>query len=185
MKSYLEKGQMDSVAGIIALIAGVGVAVLALIFMGVFGGQLYDLQEEDINLIAANEVDNESWTVDINQTHNLGHKFIQDDSMTVYNNSNGVVLGLTNFTIDYDAGTILGFVVSSGVVNNTAVLVTYTWGAKEIRESIQHGVISSFEALETSGDYLPIVVLAVVIAFVLAIVLGFTAMRGGSRGGAL
>ena len=54
-----------------------------------------------------------------------------------------------------------------------------------IRTSVKDGITSGFEALEQTGDYLPIIVLAVVISLVLALVLSFTAFGnvGGGRGG--
>ena len=50
-----------------------------------------------------------------------------------------------------------------------------------IENHVREGIVSGFEALEQTGDYLPIIVLAVVISLVLALVLGFTAF-GGSGG---
>ena len=52
-----------------------------------------------------------------------------------------------------------------------------------VRDSVKDGIISGFSALEQTGDYLPIIVLAVVIALVLFLVLGFTNLNGGGRGG--
>lgn len=106
---YKEKGQMAgaAVGNIIQLIVGVGVAVLIMIFVGVLGGQTYQLTEADINAI-------------------------------------------TNVTI---------------------------------RSHVREGIISGFSALEQTGSYLPIIVLAVIIALVLALVLGFTAFGGGGMGG--
>lgn len=51
-----------------------------------------------------------------------------------------------------------------------------------IKASVKGGITSGFEALNQTGDYLPIIVLAVVIFLVLSLVLGFTAF-GGARGG--
>ena len=49
-----------------------------------------------------------------------------------------------------------------------------------VRESVKNGIISGFDALEQTGSYLPIIVLAVVIALVLYLVLGMTDVnRGG------
>lgn len=50
-----------------------------------------------------------------------------------------------------------------------------------IQTSVKTSITSGFEALEQTGDYLPIIVLAVVIFLVLSLVLGFT-MFGGGRG---
>lgn len=56
-----------------------------------------------------------------------------------------------------------------------------------VKNHIMDGIISGFSALEQTGNYLPIIVLAVVIALVLSLVLGFTAFggSGGMRGSAL
>jgi len=57
-----------------------------------------------------------------------------------------------------------------------------------IQTSVKNSITSGFTALEQTGDYLPIIVLAVVISLVLILVLGFTAFGsgfGGGRGSAL
>jgi hypothetical protein len=55
-----------------------------------------------------------------------------------------------------------------------------------IKSAVENSITSGFTALEQTGDYLPIIVLAVVISLVLVLVLGFTAFGGSfSRGGAL
>jgi hypothetical protein len=52
-----------------------------------------------------------------------------------------------------------------------------------IKTSVKNGITSGFEALEQTGDYLPIIVLAVVISLVLFLVLGFTSFGGAMGGG--
>ena len=52
-----------------------------------------------------------------------------------------------------------------------------------IRNSVKEGIVSGFDALKQTGDYLPIIVLAVIITIVLALVLGFTALGGGGAQG--
>jgi len=55
-----------------------------------------------------------------------------------------------------------------------------------IRAHIRDGVVNGFDALEQTGEYMPLIVLAVVIGVVLLIILGFTAFGGGGmRGSAL
>lgn len=53
-----------------------------------------------------------------------------------------------------------------------------------IKNSVGNAIVSGFGALEQTGAYMPIIVLAVVIALVLSLVLSFTNL-GGQRGGAL
>jgi len=52
-----------------------------------------------------------------------------------------------------------------------------------VKTSVKSGIISGFEALQQTGEYLPIIVLAVVIALVLFLVLGMTNVANGSGGG--
>lgn len=52
-----------------------------------------------------------------------------------------------------------------------------------IKNAVKDSIVSGFSALKQTGDYLPIIVLAVVIFLVLALVLGFTAFGGGMGGG--
>lgn len=54
-----------------------------------------------------------------------------------------------------------------------------------IQEHVNEAITSGFSALEQTGNYLPIIVLAVVIAVVLALVLGFSNLGGGGRGSVL
>lgn len=55
-----------------------------------------------------------------------------------------------------------------------------------VENHVKNSIISGFSALEQTGDYLPIIVLAVIIALVLSLVLSFTAFGNvGGRGSAL
>jgi len=51
-----------------------------------------------------------------------------------------------------------------------------------IKTSVKNSITSGFESLEQTGNYMPIIVLAVVIFLVLSLVLGFTAFGGGMGG---
>lgn len=51
-----------------------------------------------------------------------------------------------------------------------------------IKGHVEAAIVSGFSALDTSGSYLPLIVLATVIGIVLTIVLGLGAL-GGSGGG--
>jgi len=54
---YEASGQVQGiVGGVVALIAGMGVATLVLIFVGVLGGQTYNLTEDDIESINDTDV---------------------------------------------------------------------------------------------------------------------------------
>ena len=52
-----------------------------------------------------------------------------------------------------------------------------------IKTSVKSGITSGFEAIETSGEYLPLIVLAIVIFIVLGLVMGMgrtTQVYGGA-----
>lgn len=104
-KYELDGVVQENVGAIIVLIVGVGVSVLVLIFVGVLGGQTYQLTQDKIDAIS-------------------------------------------------DAN---------------------------IQADVEDSIRSGFEALKTTGDYLPIIVLAVIIFIVLGLVVGLTGM--GNRGG--
>lgn len=52
-----------------------------------------------------------------------------------------------------------------------------------IKESVKSSVVSGFEALEQTGGYLPLIVLAVITALIIGIVLSFGGLSQGARGG--
>lgn len=56
-----------------------------------------------------------------------------------------------------------------------------------IKNSIKDSIVYGFDAMKTTGQYMPIIILAVVIALVLGLVVGFMYFgnMGGGRGSAL
>lgn len=96
-------------------------------------------------------------------------------------------------------GAIIGLIVGVGVSTLVLIFVGTLGGQTyelveddinnisdaTIKTSVTNGIKSGFEALEQTGDYLPIIVLAVVISLVLFLVLGFTAIGGRGGGSAL
>ncbi|MEM5830525.1 MAG: hypothetical protein QXL82_03395 [Candidatus Aenigmatarchaeota archaeon] len=103
----VEKGVYQQTGAVITLIVGVGVAILLQIFIGVLGGQAYQLTEPQIQAI-----------------------------------------------------------------NNT-----------QIRTTIFDSITSSFQALKTVGQYMPLIVLAVIIFVILGLITAFS--RPVTAGGAL
>ena len=57
-KLYEEKGQVMVVESIIALIVGVGVATMVIIFIGSLGGQTWELVESDVDAITNTTIKN-------------------------------------------------------------------------------------------------------------------------------
>jgi hypothetical protein len=54
-----------------------------------------------------------------------------------------------------------------------------------VKASVKAGILSGFTALQNTGDYLPIIVLAVIITLVMALVLSLTSVGGMGGGSAL
>lgn len=183
MTPYTKEGQVtDSVGAIITLIVGIGVGVLVLIFVGTLGGSTYTLVEDDIEEIGANSALNDAFTADNTTTQYLAHHFIQEGTLTIDNGSNVALLG--NFSIDYEEGSIkLLDATNAFITNGSTWEANYTWGAEGVRHSVKEGIASSFSALEETGNYMPIIVLAVAISLILMLVLGSMALRGGNLGG--
>lgn len=179
-----KKGQASTVGSIIALVIGVGVSVLVLIFVGTFSANTYLLVEDDIAAVGLDTPVTESITV-VNGTFTSLAKAPIDTGLTV-SNSSGLV-GIGNFTVDTTGGAISLNTTDAAVigsVNNSLVNVSYTYDNYTIQSSITNGITSGFEGLEQTGFYLPLIVLAVVIALVLSLVLGMGYMRtnGGNMG---
>ena len=169
-----------TIFSIVGLFTGIGVAVLILIFIGVMGGQTYNLVEEKINVIGNKVVTGGSFNATNATPVFLGNYDIHVGSLVIWNDTAKPVTITENFTIDYGLGTAS---LNDAEYNDTTVHTNYTWGRKEIQTSIKDSIVSSFDALNQTGDYLPIIILAIIITIVLSLLLGSTALGGGSNRG--
>ena len=178
---YHKRGNLGGAVGAVAgLIVGVGVSVLVLIFVGVLGGQTYVMTEPSLNAINSNAVASESTTVLKGIAVSLANNPVIAGTLSVKNGTAAV--GLGNFTVNYPSGTLT--LTGNAGYNNTALTAAYTWGDRTIPNYIKGSVLSSFQALNTVGDYLPIIVLAVIITLVMALILSL-ANAGTGPGNAL
>jgi len=174
-KLYKKKGQ-SAVGAMIALIVGVGVGTLVLIFVGALGGQTYNLVETDLNDISGKVV-NEKINVTNGVETSFGYDGVNEATLALGNQTEPV--GVGNFTIDYAEGKLT---LNTATYDGQEIIANYTFGDSSIETSLKAGIVSAFEAQEQTGEYMPIMVLAVVIGLVLTIVLGFTAFgNGGGR----
>lgn len=90
---------------------------------------------------------------------------------------------------------IVGFAVAGLLFMFTQVLGGQTYSLVEddinainnttIKESIQAGIVSNFEAQQQIGDYMPIMALAIIITIVISLIISGIASRfmGGGMGG--
>lgn len=178
---YKKKGQAaGAVNAIITLVVGIGVAVMVLIFVGALGGQTYQLVEADIDTLYSRVI-NQTFTPIFQTPVYLSYRNVDTTGFEVINSTNSEVIGTGNYTMNFRDGLFNLTAVSH---ENATMAATFYRGNQTVESSIKDGIISAFSALEQTGDYLPIVVLAVIISLVLALVLSFTAfgnVGSGSR----
>ena len=179
---YETEGQVtENIGAMVFLIVGVGIATLVLIFVGVLGGQVYQQVEPTLDLLSGAEVNSSLGTVVNGTLGSFSHDDVVSGTLAIINRSTATSVPLTNFTIDYDAGT---YTLIDNAYNNSPMNASFSWGDVDISNSIKGAIVSGFEALETTGNYLPIIVLAVIIFIVLSIVMGLGAFGGMGAGGA-
>ena len=184
IKPMNQKGNYSTgaVGVMTTMIVGVAIAVMLLVFVGSLGGQTYNLVEDDMNDIGNHVVTSETFTTLNGTAVSLAHPYIQSGTLKINNvTPTKVAILLANFTIDYTSGTLL--LDSELGNNNTVMSVNYTYGLIAIQNSAKGGILSSFEALEQTGGYLPIIVLAVVITLVMMLVLGLGNFTSNGKGG--
>lgn len=173
-QEYYKEGQLNGqVSTIITLVVGVGAAVLVLIFVGTLGGRMYQITEPDIDAISTYAVSGEAFTALNSTAVALTNQPIHSGTLIVTNGSDNV--GLGNFTINYETGSLT---LLNNNYNNTELNAAYNWGNTTIQGSIKRGIISGFNALEDTGNYLPLIVTAFVIVIVVGLILGTLAMYG-------
>jgi hypothetical protein len=186
-KPYEREGFMGGVVGqVIGLITGVGVAVLVLIFVGVLGGQTYQMTEANLDTIGNYTAKNVSFTPVTSTNVSLGHHDIwQDGALKIINGTTSNTIKLTNFSISYSNGEVNLTGAGAAALTGKALRASYHWGVKEIQTDIKDSIISGFSALKQTGDYLPLIVLAIIIFLVLGLVLGMGGSANNQSGSAL
>ena len=175
---YKKEGMAQGAVGaIITLIVGVGVAVLVLIFVGALGGQTYNLVESDIQELYG-VVTNDTFTASSSAYVSLTNDNINTAGLYFHNATSGALINSENFTINYADGAVK----STALWNGKSLFANYTYGDLEVQDNVKNSIKSGFEALEQTGDYIPIIVLAVVISLVLFLVLSMMNFGGMSSG---
>lgn len=172
-----------TVMAAIMLTIGIGIAVLVLIFVGVMGGQTYTITAPQIAKIGTLESQpNETVTLTNGSNTTLTHDSVVG-TLLLFNSTE--TLGSGNYTLFATDGQVFlyGTYDFGGGYN-----ATYSFRNASVRKRVQSGISESFGALEQTGSFLPIIVLAIVIFIVLTLVLGMGMLGGykcAGRGGAL
>ena len=177
----------ESIGSIILLVIGVGVSILVLIFVSVLGGGVFTNAEPNINVISNNVTDsplNFSFNVNtLPYSHDTSNDIYKESDVLVAWNGTGTFGTLvrnTNYTVtSYPAGQFS--ITDLGDLNYSYVYVnvSYATGNPIIEESIVTAIQQSFVALNTTGSYLPIIVLAVIVFIILSLIM---ALNLGTRG---
>lgn len=178
---YSKHGKFNgAIDTMIMLVTGVGVAVMVLILVGTLGGKSYDIIEPDIDLIGKYSASGDVFLALNSTAASLDHTNLYSGTVAVLNGSDSVASSA--YTVDYTAGTIT---LKNVLYNNTNLTASYDWANETVRGSVKRGILSSFDALEQTGSYLHIIVLAIVVSLVLFLVLGLANNRGGGSNTAL
>jgi hypothetical protein len=181
----------ESILPIIFLIVGIGVSILVLIFVSVLGGGVYTNAEPNINVLSGNVYNKSSGVISsVPYIYNSSSSYIWSGSESIYIwNATGyygaLVLG-TNYTVlSYDTGQFT--ITSVGGRTLQKINISYTTGNPVIEGNITSAIKNSFTALNTTGSYTPIIVLAVIIFIILSMVMTLTPgmRRGYESSGAL
>ena len=182
MASYHKKGAVTGAVGaLVALVVGVAVVTLILIFTSALSGQTFNLIEPDLNAVGtATVISGDTFTA-INATAvSLDHGSINPASLQIFNSTSNLQTNGTAYTVNYVTGAVTLRDVSQ---NNTLFSASYTYDDPAVRDSVKTSILNGFSTMKTTSQYLPIVVLAVIISIVLVLVLSFTEMGGSHSGG--
>jgi len=156
---------------VIALVAGISIAVLVMIFTSSLSGGVYETVEDDLSNIGAIETESNYTFTALNGTAvSLGNYHIAIDTLTLYANATTEV-ALANFSINYEAGTAT---LLQNDFNNTEVNATYNFRNSTIEEHIKSGIISGFDGQRKVGDMMPVIVLSIIIVLVLGAIFSVT-----------
>lgn len=177
---YSKKGQVGSIGQVISLIVGIGVSVLVLIFSGSLSGQVYQLVEPDIKELGHYSIANNTITLKNGTVTYLTHPNVVSYTVQAINNSNAVVINPGNWTVNNGTGLIAQ---TNNGVNNSVIAFSYEYYNYSIQSKVRESIVSGFKALEQTGNYLPIIVMAVIISLVLGLVLNMAKNSGGPSGG--
>lgn len=177
----------ESIMSIILLIVGIGVCATILIFVSVLSGGVYQTTSPQITSLSTNFVNETTGNISFaklpyvyNTTNN--NIYPGTETLRIWNNTAdyGLLVLNTNYTVlSYPNGqfTITGI----GLWNNSYIYLnaSYTIGNPVIEGNITSAIINSFVAINYTGGYLPVIVIALVIIIILGMVFMIIPMTGG------
>lgn len=169
-----------AIFSVILLIVGMAVAGLLFTFTLVLGGETFEIVEDDIDEINSYSEANHTFVAD-NATWTLINASLRSGTLELYNTT-GWTDNTSDFSVNYTTGRVL-LVSDNESLNGTSMRAVYEFDDGLIRNAIRSGILSNFEAQQQIGDYMPIVVLAIIITLVIGLIISGIATRilGGSK----
>ncbi|QGH73147.1 MAG: hypothetical protein [Siphoviridae sp. ctjeG17] len=178
-KYYREGATGSSVGVMVTLVIGVVIITIIIIMGGVLSGQAYQVSEPLVNAVGNQSVANESVTLYTGIAQRLTHGPTLSGSYLLKNASNTVPASNYSVTSEPSSITLL-----DNAYNGSTLKFSYDYGDPTIMNQIKDSVKGGFSTLKTTSDYLPLVILGVVLVVVLGLVLvlggGFTGGRNNS-----
>jgi hypothetical protein len=179
-RGHLKAGNVEgSIGAIVTLVIGLGVAILAFILVFTMGGNVFQLVEPSLASFGG-QVNNCTITITNGTNTTLCNAHIVPSSFLIRNKTGALVT--TNYTLFAGRGIIYKYKDPHHFKSGASAFVYYKWGDANMTDNIRESVKSGFAAGGTVMNYLPIIVLAVIIGIVLSLIMGFGGM-GTMRGG--
>ena len=177
----------ESIFSIILLIVGIGICSTILIFVSVLSGDVYQTTSPQINSLSTDFVNETSGNISFTlvpyvYTASNNNIYPGTETLKIWNKTAGygtLVLG-TNYTVlSYPNGQ---FTITDIALRNNSYIylnISYTTGNPVIEGNITSAIINTFVAINYTGGYLPLIVLALVIIMILGMVFAIMPMTGG------
>ncbi len=159
---------------ILPLIITISLATVLLVFVGVLVGSSYNLIESDLEVLAIQHHGNKTFTALWNQSVFID--YFNGGTTDIYQAATNLD---ANFTVDANLGTVT---LDDVGLNNTQLNISYQTGNDTLVGYLKGSVVGATQGIQTTGQYLPLIVLAFVISIVMVLILGFASIGGGTGG---
>jgi len=174
-----------AIIAVIVLIVGMAVAGLLYTFTTVLSGETYEIVEEDLDAISSYSSKNMTFTAS-NTSWTLLRPLLKQGSVHLYNRTTWTD-NTSHFDINYTTGKVNLTLeaMSENTLHGTTMTAVFEYDDENIKNAVKGGIRSNFEAQQQIGDYLPLIVLAIVITIVIGVIIAGIAQKimiPGNRG---
>jgi len=198
MAMGIDKGMLKGFLLILGIVSAVGAIFMASYIWAIVGGAV-SYAATNGTTTTQTAVTEESFT-GLNETGTLlANNPVISGTLSIYNSSNNVVFGLTNFTIDYTKGNVTIIGSNEIVTNNTALVANYTYSTTtgtsmpitdDAMTFLETGETSFFTNLTTIQTAAGFAAALITVAVILLVFAGFIkpakdaygSLKGGNKG---